>query len=124
MIDNIMSYLDRYPDEIRVLFGEIRKLVFASTPMKVEEKLWARLPSYYVGKRFVRLIPFKDHVNVEAASLFEFKEQLFAYRFTPKNMLQIYLDQPIPYEELTAVFQRTLGIAEGISNQSTPFQKP
>ena len=31
--------------------------------------MWAKLPTYYVGESFVRLIPFKDHINIEAKAV-------------------------------------------------------
>lgn len=106
---DVRACLEKHSDDLKVLFCELRKLVLNSSPQSVEEKLWAKLPSYYVGNRFIRLIPFKDHINVEASALAEYKDRLSAYRFTPKNMLQIYLDQPIPYSELSDVIQKTLG---------------
>lgn len=58
--------------------------------------LWANLPSYCVGKSFVRLIEFKDHINIEAQAVISHKEELADYKITPKGMLQIYLKEDIP----------------------------
>lgn len=27
---------------------------------------WAKLPSYYCGEKFIRIIPFKDHINIKS----------------------------------------------------------
>ncbi|MDE6618842.1 MAG: DUF1801 domain-containing protein [Clostridiales bacterium] len=99
--------LIKYSEEIRDLFSRLNDLVFAAVPT-VQTKLWAGLPSYYVGEKFVRLIPFKDHLNIEAAALINHKAQLSNYKFTPKNMLQINIGQSISYEILTKVFAETL----------------
>ncbi len=90
------------------MFCELRQIVFESISCEPEETLWAKLPSYYVGERFVRLIPFKDHVNIEAQAVDLHKEELAGYKITPKGMLQIYLKQDIPYEVLKQVFAETL----------------
>lgn len=66
------------------------------------------LPSYYAGEKFVRIIPFKDHINVEAAALINYRAQLFDYKFTPKNMLQIFVGQAVPADVLKKVFTETL----------------
>lgn len=71
--------------------------------------MWAKIPSYYVGKSFVRLIPFKDHINVEAFFILNHKEELTGYKITPKGMLQIFLKQDIPAEVLRKIFAETLG---------------
>lgn len=70
--------------------------------------MWAKIPSYYVGKSFVRLIPFKDHINIEAQAVIQHKEGLSGYKITPKVMLQIFLKQDIPYEALKQIFAETL----------------
>ncbi len=70
--------------------------------------MWAKLPSYYAGESFVRLIPFKDHINIEAHAVVQHKEELTGYKITPKGMLQIYLKQGIPYEVLKQIFTETL----------------
>lgn len=97
----------KYPIEIRDLFSRLNDLIFAAVPT-VEARLWGGLPSYYVGELFVRLIPFKDHINVEAAALQSCKAMLSDYTFTPKNMLTISAGQIIPADILKDVFVQTL----------------
>ena len=99
----------KYPIEIRDLFSRLNDLVFAAVPF-AKARLWGGLPSYYVGDKFVRLISSKDHINVEAAALINYKAQLFDYKFTPKNMLQIEIGQAIPCEILIKVFDETLSV--------------
>ena len=108
MNEQVKMYMDKYPVGIIDMFCELRQMVFDSISREPEETLWAKLPSYYVGERFVRLIPFKDHVNIEAQAVEFHKEELAGYKITPKGMLQIYLKQDIPYEVLKQVFAETL----------------
>lgn len=108
MDENIENYIEKYSEEIQALFSEIRELIIKSVPCKLEEKLWAKLPSFYIDDKFIRLIPFKDHINIEAAAIAAHMPQLKQYKITPKGMLQIYLNQDIPYAVLQAAFKESL----------------
>lgn len=103
--------INNYPQPIQTMFQTIRDLIFISLEHEktghIEEKLWAKLPSYYVEDRFIRIIPFKDHLNIEA-DFHPFKEQLSAYKMTPKGMMQLYVNQAIPEDLLLHVFRHTL----------------
>lgn len=59
MNENIKEYLDKYTIELNELYTQLRDIIYDSVPQEIEEKLWAKLPSYYVGDSFIRLIPFK-----------------------------------------------------------------
>lgn len=108
MKEQIKEQINSYSVEVVDMFEHLRQLLFDSAPCEPEEKLWAKLPSYYFGKSFVRLIPFKDHINIEAQAALSHKEELTGYKFTPKGMLQIYLRQDIPSEILKRIFAETL----------------
>lgn len=105
----VQEYVNKYPDEIIEMYNSLRQLIYDSVSCSPQEKLWAKLPSYYVGEAFVRLIPFKDHINIEANAVAMHKEELSGYKISPKGMLQIYLKQDIPYETLKMIFKETLG---------------
>ncbi len=108
MNELVKEYIDKYPVEIIDMFNTLRRIIFDSVSCKPEENLWAKLPSYYIGDSVVRLIPFKDHINIEAQAIIQHKEELSDYKITPKGMLQIYLKQDIPYQVLKKVFVETL----------------
>lgn len=108
MDENIQNYIEKYSKEVQALFSEIRELIIKSVPCEPEEKLWAKLPSFYIDDKFVRLIPFKDHINIEAAAIAAHRSQLKQYKITPKGMLQIYLNQDIPYAVLQTAFKESL----------------
>ncbi len=105
----VKELIDKYPSEIIDMYNDLRKLILESVSCEIEETLWAKLPSYYIGEKFVRLIPFKDHINIEAQAVNQYKEELAGYKITPKGMVQIYLKQDIPYELLKQIFAETLG---------------
>ena len=108
MNEQIKTYLEKYPQEIVDMFTELRQLIFDSVSVSLEETMWAKLPSYYNGEKVVRLIPFKDHINVEANAVIQYRDKLETYKITPKGMLQIYLKQNIPNDVLLQVFVETL----------------
>ncbi|MDD6811245.1 MAG: hypothetical protein PUD93_05195 [Lachnospiraceae bacterium] len=66
MNEQVKDYIDKYPSEIIDMYNVFRQMILDSVSCESEETLWAKLPSYYVGESFVRLIPFKDHINIEA----------------------------------------------------------
>ena len=108
MNDEIKRYLERYSQDIIDLYIRLRDLIFATGMEEIEEKMWAKLPSYYVGDKFVRLIPFKDHINTEAVGFEGHLEELQKYKFTPKKMMQINPKQVLPMDVLKNVFMETL----------------
>lgn len=108
MNEQVKEYIEKYPSEIIEMFNNLRNTIFDSVSSEPQETLWAKLPSYYVGETFVRLIPFKDHINIEAQAVTGHKEELAGYKLTPKGMVQIFLKQDIPYEALKQIFAETL----------------
>ena len=108
MNEQVKDYIEKYPSEIIELYNNLRQMIWDSVSCEPEETLWAKLPTYSVGEAFVRLIPFKDHVNIEAQAVIQHKEELAGYKITPKGMLQIYLKQDIPHEALKRIFAETL----------------
>ena len=69
MNEEVKQCMDKYPDEIKEMYHKLRIMLMENITCNVEERLWAKLPSYYVEDNFVRLIPFKDHINIEAAAI-------------------------------------------------------
>lgn len=99
--------IKNFPPEVQNMFTQLDGIVCSVAPA-AEKRIWAGLPSYYVGEAFVRLIPFKGHINIEASSLESYKAELNGYKFTPKNMLQICVGQSIPADILKKVFAEAL----------------
>ena len=108
MSEQIQIHIEKYPQEVIEAFKELRQMIYDSVDAEVTETMWARMPSYYVGEAFVRLIPFKDHINIEAVAITTHKEELSGYKITPKGMLQIYMDQQLPAEIIKKIFSKTL----------------
>lgn len=109
MNEQIKEYLEKYPSEITTMYNTLRNLIFDSAPSEPQETLWAKIPSYYIGDSFVRLIPFKDHINIEAKAVLEHQEELSGYKITPKGMLQVFIKKEISEDDLKKIFAETLG---------------
>lgn len=108
MNEEIKIYLNKYPTEIIILFEKLRQTIIESVSVQVEEKMWAKLPTYYLKESFVRLIPFKDTINIEATGIVKHKDELTDFKITPKGMLQIFSNHEIPFEVLKKVFSNML----------------
>ena len=109
MNEQIKTYLEKYSQEIADMFTALRQLIFDSVSVDIDETMWAKLPSYYNGDKVVRLIPFKDHINVEASAVMQHKDALSDYKITPKGMLQVYVKQELPTDVLKTIFAETFG---------------
>lgn len=108
MNSEVKNYIEKYSVEIQEMFIALRRVIKQSIANEIEEKLWAKLPSYYIGDRFIRLIPSKDHINIEAVAIMEYKKELEGFKITPKGMLQVYPNQNIPCDILQIIFKTTL----------------
>ena len=108
MNESIVEYMTRFNEPTKNRFLELYNLLLESTKTEVEEKLWARLPSFYRESRFIRLIPFNSHINIEAKAILTYKDELQNYKITPKGMLQIRHEQEIPKEILRLIFRESL----------------
>lgn len=107
MKEDIYNYLERFEEQTKQRFSELYKLIYESNSRNIDEKLWAKLPSFYVNNNFVRLIPFKDHVNIEAKAVGSHIDELSGYKITPKGMLQIFHNQQVPCELLKIIFKES-----------------
>jgi len=108
MNEEFERYLEKFDIETRQRFIRLHELVHQSTSCMIEEKLWAKLPSFYVGDRFVRIIPFRNHINIEANAIQSHKASLDEFKITPKGMLQIQHTQSIPEDVLKKIMQESL----------------
>ncbi len=107
MKEDIYNYIEKFEDKTKQRFCTLYELIRKSTSQNIDVKLWAKLPSFYVGNNFVRLIPFKDHINIEAKAIIFHKDELPGYEMTPNGMLKIFNNQEIPCELLKIIFEES-----------------
>lgn len=108
MNEDIRNYLEKFDEQTKQRFSVLYGLIYESNSQITHEKLWAKLPSFYVGNNVVRIIPFKDHINVEAKTVLAHKDEIQEYKITPKGMLQIFHNQQVPTEILKVIFKESL----------------
>lgn len=111
----IYEHLDDYALD---LLKAVDYILHESIKEGLNEKVWSKMPMYYINERSIILALFKDHINIvsnpaiykndpvrENAITF-YKEELKDYKITPKGMLQIYTNQEIPEVLLTKIFKK------------------
>lgn len=113
MNTQIEEFLKKYPESIIDLYLKLEKIIIASTDQKITATLWAKLPTYSLNDRFIRLIPFKDHINVEAKAVVNNLNLITNYKITPKFMIQVYLNQEVDAMLFKKIFQETLCMPQG-----------
>ena len=52
MDEQVREYIHKYPNEIIDMYHTLRKLIYDSTISELQETMWAKIPSYYVGEAF------------------------------------------------------------------------
>jgi uncharacterized protein YdhG (YjbR/CyaY superfamily) len=107
MKEDIYNYLEKFEKQTKQRFCVLYELIYESTSRNIDEKLWAKLPSFYADDNFIRIIPFKDHINIEAKAVAFHKDELSGYKITHKGMLQIFHNQPLPCEVLKIIFKES-----------------
>lgn len=88
MKEDIYNYLENFEEQTKQRFCDLHKLIYESTSKNIDEKLWAKLPSFYVNDNFIRLIPFKDHINIESKAI-------------------VFHNQQVQYELLKTIFKES-----------------
>jgi hypothetical protein len=109
----ITEYMDKFETSVRTRFDEIQAILVDCGAKTI--RLWAGVPSYYLGDRVIRVIVFRDHVNIESSQAIAFQPFLPEYKFTPKGMLQIFHNQTLPVEMLRQIAFKTYQTNEVIT---------
>ncbi len=109
MDDRYASVLAKHDAPTSARFRAVAAILEGLGIPGLDFRVWAGLPSFYAGERFVRVIPFKDHLNVQTAGVLGHAEDFVGCRLTPKGMLQIAHDAPLPAEALRRLFADALG---------------
>lgn len=92
MKEEVQKYIDRFDVPIIELFMKIRDVIYGLS-LDIEEELWANMPTYKHGSNFVRLIAFKDHINVNMSKGMLLANKQNIYQITPKGMMKIFLGE-------------------------------
>lgn len=98
----ITEYFEKYEPEKIERLETIRALIHTKNS-EVNEKMWTRVPCFYIGKESIVIRVFGDHINFIADTVTEYKNELSQYKITPRGMLQIFDDQDLPLDTLKKI---------------------
>lgn len=103
-IKEVTDYFKNYGEAKEKRLDSIRDLIHGVVP-EINEKMWTRVPCFYIDKTTIVIRVFNDHINIFADKVLEYKDELSDYKITPKGALQIFDNQEVPLETLAKIFR-------------------
>jgi hypothetical protein len=113
---DLNQYYDSLHDAGKIMYDQLKSFIYQDSD-NVCEMLFVSNPYFYVKeyehikphyRPSVILVFYKDHVNIFAHAVKDYKSELNIYKITDKNTLQIYYDKPLLNEILINVFKQSL----------------
>jgi hypothetical protein len=113
---DLNQYYDSLHDAGKIMYDKLKSFIYQDSD-NVCEMLFVSNPYFYVKeyehikphyRPSVILVFYKDHVNIFAHAVKDYKSELNIYKITDKNTLQIYYDKPLLNEILIKVFKQSL----------------
>lgn len=98
----ITEYFAKYDSEKKERLETIRRLIHENIP-EINEKMWTKVPCFYLGRASIVIRVFSDHINFIADTVVQYKHELLEYKITPKGMLQIFDNQKLPLDTLKKI---------------------
>jgi uncharacterized protein YdhG (YjbR/CyaY superfamily) len=98
----ITEYFAKYEPEKIERLETIRTVIHESMP-EINEKMWTKVPCFYISKVSIVIRVFGDHVNFITDTVVQYKGELLEYKITPKGMLQIFDNQQLPLDTLKKI---------------------
>ncbi|MBS7528071.1 hypothetical protein KHM83_15400 [Fusibacter paucivorans] len=98
----VTAYFQQF-DSIKNERLETLRTYFHTFDETLSEKLWTSVPCFFNNEKKIVIRVFKDHINIAADSIIANASHFDGYQITPKGMLQIFDDQPLPIEGLKCV---------------------
>lgn len=98
------------------MYNQLRSLIRQENPL-VSETLFVSNPYYYLkqyeaikphARPSIMLVFFKDHVNIFAHAINQYRSELQIYKITDKGTLQIYYDKPLLNDLLIELFTKSM----------------
>jgi uncharacterized protein YdhG (YjbR/CyaY superfamily) len=102
--DEVTRYFQQFDTEKCKRLEALRNC-FHTFDTALSEKLWTGVPCFYNSNKMIVLRAFKDHINIAADSIVANDARFDGYKITPKGMLQIFDDQPLPIDGLKCVIE-------------------
>lgn len=99
----ITDYFGKYEMDKVERLECIRELIHDSVP-HINEKMWTKVPCFYIDKTSIVIRVFGDHFNIFADTIVQYEGELAEYKITPKGALQIFDNQALPLKVLRKIF--------------------
>ncbi len=119
--DTIDEYIANFPPGIQEILEKIRATVHLAAP-EAEETIKYDMPTFTYTGNLVHFAAFKKHIGFfpPPTGLLKFKDELLAYQ-GPKGSLKFPLDQPIPYDLISAIV--TFRVKENLEKEEAKRAK-
>ncbi len=100
---NIDEYIANFPPAVQAILEKIRATVHEAAP-SASEAISYQMPTFKQGGNLVHFAAFKNHIGFypTPSGIERFGAELAAYHKS-KGTIQFPLDQPIPYELISAI---------------------
>jgi uncharacterized protein YdhG (YjbR/CyaY superfamily) len=101
---NVDSYIDSFPENIRMMLRQMRKIITENAP-GAEEGFAYHMPSYKLnGRPLVYFAGYENHIGFYAtpAGHVRFKEDLSKYK-QGKGSVQFPIDKPLPTDLIARI---------------------
>ena len=94
---DIDEYISRFPKEVQVILGKIRRIIKKAAP-DAEETIKYQIPTFVLNGNLVHFAAFEHHIGFypTPSGITEFKEELSAYK-SAKGSVQFPIDTQIPF---------------------------
>ena len=103
----ISEYIDQYSGLKKERLQVIRNLIHEAVP-EIQEKMWAKIPTFYMGKSKIQFLAFKDHINIFASGIPANSDALTGFAITDKGTLKISDMQDNPVDILKSIFAQSI----------------
>ncbi len=93
----IDEYIARFPEAVRLILEEVRRVIKENVPPEAEEKISYGMPTFYLKKNLVHFAAYEKHIGFypTPSGLEAFREEVAAYKHS-KGAVQFPLDEPVP----------------------------
>ncbi|MBK9985003.1 MAG: DUF1801 domain-containing protein [Saprospiraceae bacterium] len=100
-IQDIDSYIARYPPDVRKLLEQVRSTIRKAAP-EAQEKIGYGIPTFTLHGNLVHFGGFKNHIGFYPGpdAIVAFKKELSVYDGA-KGSIQFPIDEPIPLSLIT-----------------------
>ena len=102
----IDEYIGEFPEDIRKILTDIRKLIGETVP-GAKEKISYQMPTFELnGKNLIHFAAFKQHIGIypTPSGVEAFRKELAPYK-KAKGSIRFPLDKPIPMALIKQIVQ-------------------